>query len=148
LAQERHTIDVRVKQEAKVTASEMLKTNQGFLQQQRERQRLEDKRDERMRKWMNWVIEAPKKTVNTWMFVVAWALICGGWGWVVGINTPNWIVCLKQRSLCYQARFIGGNSGRQAIDTLPKPQCVQTSKGLACLLEPVRKIQPKTRNHH
>jgi len=139
---------VRVKQEAKVTANEMLKSDQRFLQQQRERQQLKDKREERMWKWMNWVIEAPKKTVNTWLFIVAWALICAGWGWVGGINTPRWIVCSKQRSLCYQARFIGGDSGRQAIDTLPKPQCVQTSKGLACLLEPVRKFQHKSRSSH
>lgn len=138
---------MRVKQEARVTAGELLKTNQQFLQQQQAAEELKDKRDARMRKWMNWVIEAPKKTVSSWLLIAIWAIVCAGWGWVGGINTPEWILCSKQRSLCYQARFRGGNVGKQAVDMLPKSQCVRTSRGVACLLGTVHKTQPKKQRH-
>ncbi len=136
LAEERHTIDIRIDQslalKAPQLAAQMVKDNQDWVATERERIQLEYENDERKRKWLNWFLGVVGRSANTTVFFVLWGVVTAGWGWAGGINTPMKITCSTRTSLCYQVRI---RAVKSALSDLPNPGCdrlIQTDKGLLC----------------
>ncbi|WP_250126360.1 hypothetical protein [Chroococcidiopsis sp. CCMEE 29] len=101
------------------------------LQLEQKRLQLQQQRAEQFHKSLNSFLNTMRKSVNTWTFVILWAVIACAGGWVGGINTPLGVTCSARTSLCYQARIRGMKT---AIAELPKPQCTKTRKGYMCIL--------------
>jgi hypothetical protein len=142
---QKRTIDVRVVQEAKSKAIELLKTSKEWVDSEQQRLQLLERKGEEARRWLSWLMGIVRRSANSWIFFILWSVTVAGWGWVGGINTPPILICQSQQDLCYRMRFRGV---KRALANMPALECTKTRKGLMCLIEPASKTykQNPTKN--